>query len=167
MAVVGEDAEGGLQSKVSGALAKLCTDLRAVSFCVCVLQGKAAQLMASLSDEEHKWTAPYGFACGICLQPCCMKKIPPLTGLFPLRPSVRSPAFPPFPPLEEITPLVSHRLEEVSAMDCGDLSLPIPSVVGRVEHMELQFGQETVLCSALVVGESVSPSSSPVFLCPS
>ncbi|XP_032839999.1 nuclear receptor-interacting protein 2 isoform X2 [Tyto alba] len=44
-------------------------------------------------------------------------------------------------------------LEEVSAMDCGDFSLPIPSVVGRVEHMELQFGQETVLCSALVVGK--------------
>lgn len=61
---------------------------------------------------------------------------------------------------------MSHRLEEVSAMDCGDLSLPIPSVVGRVEHMELQFGQETVLCSALVVGESASPSSPPVFLCP-
>lgn len=57
--------------------------------------------------------------------------------------------------------VVSHRLEEVSAMDCGDLSLTIPSVVGRVEHMELQFGQETVLCSALVVGESVSP----FFLC--
>lgn len=60
-----------------------------------------------------------------------------------------------------------HRLEEVSAMDSGDLSLPIPSIVGHVEHMELQFGQETVLCSALVVGESSSPSSSPVFLCPS
>ena len=52
-------------------------------------------------------------------------------------------------------------------MDCGDLSLPIPSVVGRVEHMELQFGQETVLCSALVVGESASPSPPPVFLCTS
>ncbi|XP_049677559.1 nuclear receptor-interacting protein 2 isoform X3 [Accipiter gentilis] len=46
-------------------------------------------------------------------------------------------------------------LEEVSAMDCGDLSLPIPSVVGRVEHMELQFGQETVLCSALVVDDDM------------
>ncbi|XP_009510381.1 nuclear receptor-interacting protein 2 [Phalacrocorax carbo] len=46
-------------------------------------------------------------------------------------------------------------LEEVSAMDCGDLSLPIPSVVGRVEHMELQFGQETVLCSALVVDDEM------------
>lgn len=79
-------------------------------------------------------------------------------------PSVRSPVF---PPLEAITPLVSHRLEEVSAMDSGDFSLPIPSVVGRVEHMELQFGQETVLCSALVVGESASPSSPRVFLCPS
>ncbi|NXN96483.1 NRIP2 protein, partial [Rhinopomastus cyanomelas] len=44
-------------------------------------------------------------------------------------------------------------LEEVSAMDCGDPSSPIPSVVGRVEHMELQFGQETVLCSALVVDD--------------
>ncbi|XP_040451754.1 nuclear receptor-interacting protein 2 isoform X3 [Falco naumanni] len=46
-------------------------------------------------------------------------------------------------------------LEEVSAMDCGDLSLPISSVVGRVEHMELQFGQETVLCSALVVDDEM------------
>ncbi|XP_017941074.1 nuclear receptor-interacting protein 2 isoform X2 [Manacus vitellinus] len=46
-------------------------------------------------------------------------------------------------------------LEEVSAMDCGDLSLPIPSVVGRVEHMELQFGPETVLCSALVVDDEM------------
>ncbi|OPJ69273.1 nuclear receptor-interacting protein 2 isoform B [Patagioenas fasciata monilis] len=46
-------------------------------------------------------------------------------------------------------------LEEVSAMDSGDLSLPIPSVVGRVEHMELQFGQETVLCSALVVDDEM------------
>ncbi|PKU37156.1 nuclear receptor-interacting protein 2 [Limosa lapponica baueri] len=46
-------------------------------------------------------------------------------------------------------------LEEVSAMDCGDLSLPILSVVGRVEHMELQFGQETVLCSALVVDDEM------------
>ncbi|XP_033372628.1 nuclear receptor-interacting protein 2 [Parus major] len=46
-------------------------------------------------------------------------------------------------------------LEEVSAMDCGDLSLPIPSVVGRVEHMELQFGQETVPCSALVVDDEM------------
>ncbi|XP_068022126.1 nuclear receptor-interacting protein 2 [Melanerpes formicivorus] len=44
-------------------------------------------------------------------------------------------------------------LEEASAMDCGDLSLPMPSAVGRVEHMELQFGQETVLCSALVVDD--------------
>ncbi|NXX46203.1 NRIP2 protein, partial [Tricholaema leucomelas] len=44
-------------------------------------------------------------------------------------------------------------LEEIPAMDCGDLSLTIPSVVGRVEHMELQFGQETVLCSALVVDD--------------
>ncbi|NXG47833.1 NRIP2 protein, partial [Psilopogon haemacephalus] len=48
-------------------------------------------------------------------------------------------------------------LEEVSVMDCGDLCLTIPSAVGRVEHMELKFGQETVLCSALVVGESSSP----------
>ncbi|KAJ7424978.1 nuclear receptor-interacting protein 2 isoform X4 [Willisornis vidua] len=47
------------------------------------------------------------------------------------------------------------RLEEMSAMDCGDLSLPIPSVVGRVEEMELQFGQETVLCSALVVDDEM------------
>ncbi|XP_010078599.1 PREDICTED: nuclear receptor-interacting protein 2 [Pterocles gutturalis] len=46
-------------------------------------------------------------------------------------------------------------LEELSAMDCGDISLPIPSVVGRVEHMELQFGQETVLCSALVVDDEM------------
>nr|XP_005494598.1 nuclear receptor-interacting protein 2 [Zonotrichia albicollis] len=46
-------------------------------------------------------------------------------------------------------------LEEVSAMDCGDLSPPIPSVVGRVEHLELQFGQETVLCSALVVDDEM------------
>ncbi|KAM6093241.1 nuclear receptor-interacting protein 2 isoform 4-T6 [Theristicus caerulescens] len=46
-------------------------------------------------------------------------------------------------------------LEEVSAMDCGDFSPPIPSVVGRVEHMELQFGQETVLCSALVVDDEM------------
>uniref|UniRef100_A0A803VA57 Nuclear receptor interacting protein 2 n=1 Tax=Ficedula albicollis TaxID=59894 RepID=A0A803VA57_FICAL len=46
-------------------------------------------------------------------------------------------------------------LEEVSAMDCGDLSPLIPSVVGRVEHMELQFGQETVLCSALVVDDEM------------
>ncbi|XP_069705959.1 nuclear receptor-interacting protein 2 [Phaenicophaeus curvirostris] len=46
-------------------------------------------------------------------------------------------------------------LEEVSAMDCGDLSLPIPTVVGRVEHMKLQFGQETVLCSALVVDDEM------------
>ncbi|XP_009680602.1 nuclear receptor-interacting protein 2 isoform X3 [Struthio camelus] len=46
-------------------------------------------------------------------------------------------------------------LEEVSVMDCGDLSLPIPSVVGRVEHVEVQFGQETVLCSALVVDDEM------------
>ncbi|XP_054676041.1 nuclear receptor-interacting protein 2 isoform X3 [Grus americana] len=46
-------------------------------------------------------------------------------------------------------------LEEVSAMDCGDPSLPIPSVVGRVEHMEMQFGQKTVLCSALVVDDEM------------
>ncbi|NXD86786.1 NRIP2 protein, partial [Halcyon senegalensis] len=46
-------------------------------------------------------------------------------------------------------------LEEVCAMDCGDLSIPIPSVVGRVEHMELQFGRETVLCSALVVDDEM------------
>ncbi|KAM9388193.1 nuclear receptor-interacting protein 2 [Phaethornis superciliosus] len=46
-------------------------------------------------------------------------------------------------------------LEEVSTMDCGDLSLSIPSVVGRVEQMELQFGQETVLCSALVVDDEM------------
>lgn len=82
-------------------------------------------------------------------------------------PSVRSPVYPPLPPLEAITPLVSRRLEEVSATDCGDLSLSIPSVVGRVEHMELQFGQETVLCSALVVGEIASTSSTSVLLCPS
>ncbi|XP_054246600.1 nuclear receptor-interacting protein 2 [Indicator indicator] len=44
-------------------------------------------------------------------------------------------------------------LEEVFVMDCGDFSLPIPSVVGRVEHVEMQFGQETVLCSALVVDD--------------
>ncbi|XP_013811691.1 nuclear receptor-interacting protein 2 isoform X1 [Apteryx mantelli] len=46
-------------------------------------------------------------------------------------------------------------LEEVSVMDCGELSLPIPSVVGRVEHVEVQFGQETVLCSALVVDDEM------------
>ncbi|NXX14245.1 NRIP2 protein, partial [Podargus strigoides] len=46
-------------------------------------------------------------------------------------------------------------LQEVSAMDCGDLSPPIPSVVGRVEHVELQLGQETVLCSALVVDDEM------------
>nr|XP_047910417.1 nuclear receptor-interacting protein 2 isoform X3 [Anser cygnoides] len=46
-------------------------------------------------------------------------------------------------------------LEEVSVKDCGDLSLPIHNVVGRVEHMELQFGQEKVLCSALVVDDEM------------
>ncbi|EOB07095.1 Nuclear receptor-interacting protein 2 [Anas platyrhynchos] len=46
-------------------------------------------------------------------------------------------------------------LEEVSVKDCGDLSLPIHNIVGRVEHMELQFGQEKVLCSALVVDDEM------------
>ncbi|XP_040430598.1 nuclear receptor-interacting protein 2 isoform X4 [Cygnus olor] len=46
-------------------------------------------------------------------------------------------------------------LEEVSVKDCGDLSLPIHNVVGRVEHMELQFGHEKVLCSALVVDDEM------------
>ena len=87
---LGDDTEGGLQGKASGALAKLCADLRlggrAVSFCLCVLQDKAAQLIFSLSSEERKWTSPYGFACGICLQTCCMNEIPSLVGLFPMRP---------------------------------------------------------------------------------
>ncbi|KFQ22099.1 PREDICTED: nuclear receptor-interacting protein 2, partial [Merops nubicus] len=46
-------------------------------------------------------------------------------------------------------------LEEVCAMDHGDLSPPVPSVVGQVEELELQFGQETVLCSALVVDDEM------------
>ncbi|NXY88875.1 NRIP2 protein, partial [Alcedo cyanopectus] len=46
-------------------------------------------------------------------------------------------------------------LEEVHAMDCGDLSVAIPSVVGRVEDLALQLGQEMVLCSALVVDDEM------------
>ncbi|XP_035169115.1 nuclear receptor-interacting protein 2 isoform X2 [Oxyura jamaicensis] len=46
-------------------------------------------------------------------------------------------------------------LEELSVKDCGDLSLPIHNIVGRVEHMEMQFGQEKVLCSALVVDDEM------------
>lgn len=117
-----------------------------MSFC---LQGKAAQLVAGgevlLVESASRHTAWKGFP---LLWACSQRDYEEL-------PSVRSPGFHPLPPLEAITPLVSHRLEEVSAMDCGDLSLPIPSVVGRVEHMELQFGQETVLCSALVVDDEM------------
>uniref|UniRef100_A0A8C0H4W2 Nuclear receptor interacting protein 2 n=1 Tax=Chelonoidis abingdonii TaxID=106734 RepID=A0A8C0H4W2_CHEAB len=51
-------------------------------------------------------------------------------------------------------------LEEVSDAGNGDLSLPVPSVIGQVECVEVQLGQETVVCSALVVGEP-SRASSP------
>ncbi|NXH18173.1 NRIP2 protein, partial [Bucco capensis] len=51
--------------------------------------------------------------------------------------------------------LTQLGLEEGCAMDCGELSLPSCSVVGRVEHLELQLGQETVLCSALVVDDEM------------
>uniref|UniRef100_A0A8C8S206 Nuclear receptor interacting protein 2 n=1 Tax=Pelusios castaneus TaxID=367368 RepID=A0A8C8S206_9SAUR len=44
-------------------------------------------------------------------------------------------------------------LEEVSDADCGDLSLLVPRVVGQVECVEVQLGQETVVCSALVVDD--------------
>ncbi|KYO44681.1 nuclear receptor-interacting protein 2 isoform X1 [Alligator mississippiensis] len=46
-------------------------------------------------------------------------------------------------------------LEEVSNIGCRDFSLPVPCVVSRVEHMEVQFGQEMVACSALVVDDEM------------
>ncbi|XP_053895744.1 nuclear receptor-interacting protein 2 isoform X1 [Malaclemys terrapin pileata] len=46
-------------------------------------------------------------------------------------------------------------LEEVSDAGNGDLSLPVPSVIGQVECVEVQLGQETVVCSALVVDDEM------------
>ncbi|XP_073170334.1 nuclear receptor-interacting protein 2 isoform X3 [Lepidochelys kempii] len=46
-------------------------------------------------------------------------------------------------------------LEEVSDAGNGDLSLPVPSVVGQVECVEVQLGQERVACSALVVDDDM------------
>ncbi|KAM9173191.1 nuclear receptor-interacting protein 2 isoform 2-T2 [Pangshura tecta] len=50
-------------------------------------------------------------------------------------------------------------LEEVSDAGNRDLSLPVPNVIGQVECVEVQLGQETVVCSALVVGEPGRASS--------
>ncbi|XP_074858801.1 nuclear receptor-interacting protein 2 isoform X2 [Carettochelys insculpta] len=46
-------------------------------------------------------------------------------------------------------------LEEVTHADSEDLSLPVDSVVGQVEHVEVQLGQEMVACSALVVDDEM------------
>ncbi|XP_067387038.1 nuclear receptor-interacting protein 2 [Emydura macquarii macquarii] len=46
-------------------------------------------------------------------------------------------------------------LEEVSDADSGDLSLPVPGVLGQMECVEVQLGQETVACSALVVDDEM------------
>nr|XP_025040405.1 nuclear receptor-interacting protein 2 isoform X3 [Pelodiscus sinensis] len=46
-------------------------------------------------------------------------------------------------------------LQEVSDADHGDLFLPVLSVVGQVECVEVQLGQETVVCSALIVEDEM------------